>query len=78
MPEAFDSARSKRAARGYKFLIFDLDGTLVDSVPDLAFTVDQMLVDLGHSPAGEARNLRGQNLRGQNTFPERRERRKVF
>lgn len=38
-----------------KALFFDLDGTLVDSVPDLAFAVDRMLEDLGLAPAGEAR-----------------------
>ena len=28
-------------------LLFDLDGTLVDSAPDLAFAVNQTLVELG-------------------------------
>lgn len=32
--------------------LFDLDGTLVDSAPDLAAAVDQMLAHLGRSPAG--------------------------
>jgi phosphoglycolate phosphatase len=32
--------------------LVDLDGTLVDSLPDIAFCVDQMLVRLGRSPAG--------------------------
>lgn len=36
-------------------LLFDLDGTLVDSVPDLAAAVDAMLADLGRPPAGAAR-----------------------
>jgi phosphoglycolate phosphatase len=31
-------------------LLFDLDGTLVDSVPDLAFAVNQTLVELGLAP----------------------------
>ena len=35
-------------------MMFDLDGTLVDSVPDLARAVDQMLLALGREPAGEA------------------------
>lgn len=35
-----------------KAVFFDLDGTLVDSVPDLAAAVDGMLVDLGYAPAG--------------------------
>ena len=30
-------------------LLFDLDGTLVDSVPDLALAVNQMLIELGLS-----------------------------
>lgn len=34
-------------------IAFDLDGTLVDSVPDLATAVDRMLVQLGRAPAGE-------------------------
>ena len=32
--------------------MFDLDGTLVDSVPDLAFAVDAMLCELGRPKAG--------------------------
>ena len=34
-------------------IFFDLDGTLVDSVPDLARAVDQMLTELGYDAAGE-------------------------
>lgn len=33
--------------------LFDLDGTLVDSAPDLAAAVDQMLDTLGREPAGQ-------------------------
>lgn len=33
-------------------LLFDLDGTLLDSLPDLATAVDRTLVDLGHAAAG--------------------------
>ncbi|WBE26531.1 phosphoglycolate phosphatase [Denitrificimonas caeni] len=32
--------------------MFDLDGTLIDSVPDLTVATDQMLVQLGRAPAG--------------------------
>jgi phosphoglycolate phosphatase len=35
--------------------LVDLDGTLVDSLPDIAFCVDEMLVRLGLAPVGEAR-----------------------
>ncbi|MGE8066496.1 phosphoglycolate phosphatase, partial [Pseudomonas sp. NPDC089569] len=31
--------------------MFDLDGTLIDSVPDLAVAVDKMLLKLGRQPA---------------------------
>lgn len=36
-----------------QMILIDLDGTLVDSVPDLAFCVDAMLQVLGRSPRGE-------------------------
>jgi phosphoglycolate phosphatase len=37
-----------------KMILIDLDGTLVDSVPDLAYCVDVMMVRLGREPRGEA------------------------
>jgi phosphoglycolate phosphatase len=40
---------------GVGAVLFDLDGTLVDSVPDLTTAVDAMLAELGRSPAGEAK-----------------------
>lgn len=36
-------------------VMFDLDGTLVDSVPDITTATDTMLQALGAAPAGEAR-----------------------
>ncbi|MFE8070588.1 phosphoglycolate phosphatase [Marinobacteraceae bacterium S3BR75-40.1] len=35
-------------------VLFDLDGTLVDSVPDLTAAIDDMLITLDRAPAGEA------------------------
>ena len=37
-----------------RMILIDVDGTLVDSVPDLAFCVDAMMERLGGSPRGEA------------------------
>jgi phosphoglycolate phosphatase len=36
-------------------VVCDLDGTLVDSVPDLTYCVDEMLGRLGLAPVGEAK-----------------------
>lgn len=36
-------------------LLFDLDGTLLDSAPDLAQAIDRMLAELCLAPAGETR-----------------------
>jgi len=38
-----------------KMILIDVDGTLVDSVPDLAYCVDQMMRQLGRPPHGEAK-----------------------
>jgi phosphoglycolate phosphatase len=48
-----------------RLVMFDLDGTLVDSVPDLAAAVDQLLQELGRPPAGLAavRNWVGNGAR---------------
>ncbi|NNG12400.1 MAG: phosphoglycolate phosphatase [Halobacteria archaeon] len=37
-----------------EMILIDVDGTLVDSVPDLAYCVDAMMAKLGHPPRGEA------------------------
>lgn len=37
-----------------KLIMIDVDGTLVDSVPDLAFCVDETMKALGKQPWGEA------------------------
>ncbi len=38
-----------------QMILIDVDGTLVDSVPDLAWCVDEMMKSLGREPWGEAR-----------------------
>lgn len=38
-----------------KLIMIDVDGTLVDSVPDFAFCVDKMMIELGLQLCGEER-----------------------
>jgi phosphoglycolate phosphatase len=38
-----------------EMILIDVDGTLVDSVPDLAYCVDEMMTQLGREPWGERR-----------------------
>ncbi len=38
-----------------EMILIDVDGTLVDSVPDLAYCVDEMMRAIGREPWGEAR-----------------------
>lgn len=38
-----------------EMILIDVDGTLVDSVPDLGYCVDTMMTQLGRTPWGEAR-----------------------
>ena len=42
-------------ARKPEMILVDVDGTMVDSVPDLAFCIDEMMVALGREPWGEER-----------------------
>lgn len=49
------AAFSHPALQGIELIAFDLDGTLIDSVPDLAHALDRMLVDEGLATLGEAR-----------------------
>jgi phosphoglycolate phosphatase len=53
------------AGRLPKLIMFDLDGTLIDSVPDLAAAVDKTLIALGREPAGieRVRNWIGNGVR---------------
>ncbi len=38
-----------------EMVLIDVDGTLVDSVPDLAWCADEMMKAIGHEPHGEAK-----------------------
>jgi len=38
-----------------KLIMIDVDGTLVDSVPDLAYCIDEMMQKLGQQKCGEAK-----------------------
>ena len=46
-------AQNTFARKAPALIMYDLDGTLVDSVPDLAIAIDLMLADLGMPQAGE-------------------------
>src|SRR5688572_17048889 len=52
------------AARPRGTIVFDLDGTLVDSVPDLAGSLDTLMVEKGLAPIGveQTRRLIGHGI----------------
>lgn len=54
-PLDLNSPDSCSNMRKPKLILIDLDGTLVDSVPDLALSVDSMMQQLGRTPWGEER-----------------------
>ncbi|WP_419813284.1 phosphoglycolate phosphatase [Bacterioplanoides sp.] len=54
-PEPRCPDQNGTAQNGLGLLLFDLDGTLINSVPDLAAAVDAMLQQFGREPAGEER-----------------------
>ncbi len=52
---SFAGARLNAPLPSPRLVLMDLDGTLVDTVPDLATCVDAMLAELGRPPHGEAK-----------------------
>lgn len=40
----------KNALIKYEAILFDLDGTLIDSAPDLVYTLNELLADYGRAP----------------------------
>ena len=50
----FDLAETAMTLKKPAMVLIDVDGTLVDSVPDLAFCVDEMMRQLGRPVRGEA------------------------
>ncbi|HET8706621.1 MAG TPA: phosphoglycolate phosphatase [Pseudomonadales bacterium] len=53
-----------------KLVVFDLDGTLIDSVPDITVAIDKMLTSRGYSAAGEE-NVRNWVGNGAKTLVKR-------
>ena len=55
MPQFLPEVRALLSGSDPALLLLDLDGTLIDSVPDLAAAVDTMLLASGRAPAGVTR-----------------------
>ncbi|WP_340119025.1 phosphoglycolate phosphatase [Pelagibius sp. 7325] len=50
VPDALAGANGRPAGQGPRAIVFDLDGTLVDSVPDIHAAVAAFLAERGHPP----------------------------
>jgi phosphoglycolate phosphatase len=48
----FESRRMNLPPHGFQFILFDFDGTLIDSVPEIALALDALLAEYGRSPVG--------------------------
>nr|VFK58793.1 MAG: phosphoglycolate phosphatase [Candidatus Kentron sp. UNK]VFK68576.1 MAG: phosphoglycolate phosphatase [Candidatus Kentron sp. UNK] len=49
---------ARELLRGFDAILFDLDGTLVDTAPDLLFALNQVIAEEGNAPSLSLRELR--------------------